>query len=129
VVPDLVAEVCGLLGSNPVRDAFATPATREDDAFAQSWDYATAGPRCKSPDQPQGRGGGKRGLGGLLQLILAPEYPGPQYSWWAAVRTLCPKRWQLPQDRALYLRGGGTDLMPAHKWRTWNFLDSPQGSQ
>jgi len=51
VVPDLVTEACGRLCTLPVRDAFATPETRrfvaywtmEDDAFAQSWDYATAG--------------------------------------------------------------------------------------
>jgi len=52
VVPELVAEACGRLGTSPVRDAFATPAnprfpvywTREEEAFAQPWDYATAGP-------------------------------------------------------------------------------------
>jgi len=51
VVPELVAEACGCLGISPIRDAFVTPAnhrfpaywTREDDAFAQPWDYATAG--------------------------------------------------------------------------------------
>jgi len=51
VVTDLVTEACGRAGISPVRDAFATPATHrfvaywtmEDDAFAQSWDYATAG--------------------------------------------------------------------------------------
>jgi len=50
VVPDLVAEACGRLGISPVPDAFATLAnrryaaywTKEDDAFAQPWDYATA---------------------------------------------------------------------------------------
>jgi len=54
-------------------------------------------------------------------LIIAPEWPGLQCPWWAALCALCPKRWQLPQDRPLYLRGG-TDLMPAPKWRTWAFF-------
>jgi len=57
VVPDLVTEACGRLGISPVRDAFATPAnhrfpaywTRADDAFAQPWDYATAGPLWANP--------------------------------------------------------------------------------
>jgi len=51
VVPDLVEVACGRLSLFPVRDAFATPEnhrfssywTEEEDAFAQQWDYATAG--------------------------------------------------------------------------------------
>jgi len=53
---------------------------------------------------------------GCLMLIIAPEWPGLKYPWWAALCALCPKRWQFPQDRPLYLRGG-TDLMLAPKWR------------
>jgi len=57
VVPELVAGACGRLGISSVRDAFATPATqcspafwtREDDAVAQPWDYATAGPLWSNP--------------------------------------------------------------------------------
>jgi len=45
--------------------------------------------------------------------VIAPEWPGPQYPWWAALCALCPKRWQLPQDRSVYLRGGrGSDVSP-----------------
>jgi len=58
---------------------------------------------------------------GCLMLIIAPEWPGPQYPWWAALCALCPRRWQLAQYRPLYLRGG-TDLMPAPRWLTWAFL-------
>jgi len=62
-------------------------------------------------------------------LIIAPEWPSPQYLWWAAVCALCLKRWQLPQDRPLYLRRGA-ELMPAPRWRTWAFLlDSGKGSE
>jgi len=60
-------------------------------------------------------------------LIIAPEWPGPQYSWWTALCALCPRRRKLPQDRPLYLRAV-TDLMPAPRWRTWAFLlDSREG--
>jgi len=56
-VQELLAEACGRLGISPVRDAFGTPAnhrfsaywTREDGTFAQSWDYATAGPLWANP--------------------------------------------------------------------------------
>jgi len=66
---------------------------------------------------------------GSLMLIIAPEWPGPLYPWWTTLCALCPRRWQLPQDRPLYLRGS-TDLMPAPRWRTWAFLmDSREGSQ
>jgi len=62
-------------------------------------------------------------------LVIAPEWPGPQYPWLAALCALCPNRWQLPHDRPVYIRGG-TDLMPAPRWRTWAFvLDSREGSQ
>jgi len=62
-------------------------------------------------------------------LIVAPEWPGPQYPWWATLCALCPKRWQFPQDRPVYLRGG-TDLMPDPRWRTWAFLlDSREGAE
>jgi len=66
---------------------------------------------------------------GCLMLIIAPEWPGPQYPLWAALCALCPNRWQLPQDRPLYLRGV-TDLIPALRWRTWAvLLESMEGSQ
>jgi len=127
VVPELVSEACGRLGISPVRDAFATPAnhrfpaywTREDDAFAQSWDGATAGPLwANSPFSRLEEVVAKAAREGCLMLIIAPEWPGPQYPWWTALCALCPRRWQLPLDRPLYLRGG-TDLMPAHRRRTW----------
>jgi len=112
------------------RDAFATPAnhrfpaywTREDDAFAQLWDYATAGPLwANAPFSRMGEVVAKAAREGCLMLIIAPEWPGPQYPWWTLLCALCRRRWQLPQDRPLYLRGG-TDLMPAPRWRTWAFL-------
>jgi len=51
VLPDLVQEACARLGIAPVRDAFATPTnrcfpalwTKAEDAFAQKWDYQSAG--------------------------------------------------------------------------------------
>jgi len=103
------------LGHSPVRDAFATPAnhrfqaywTRADDAFAQPWDYATTGPLwANSPLSRLEKEVAKAAWEGCLMLIIAPEWPGPQYPWWAALCALCPKRWQLPQDRPVYLRGG-----------------------
>jgi len=45
-------------------------------------------------------------------LIIAPGLPGPQNPWWAALCVLCPKRWQLPQDRPLYLLDARTDASP-----------------
>jgi len=138
VVPELVAEACDRLGISPVRDAFAMPAnhrfpaywTMEDDAFAQSWDYATAGPLwANAPFSRLEEVVAKAALEGFLMLIIAPEWPGTQYPCWAALCALCPRRWQLPQDRPPYLQGG-TDLMPAPRWRTWAFLlDSREGSQ
>jgi len=64
VVPDLVEEARGCLGISSVLDAFATPenirfkayCTREDDAFSQSWDYATAGPCRSTPGSAARRG-------------------------------------------------------------------------
>jgi len=49
---------------------------------------------------------------GCLMLIIAPEGPGPQYPWLATLCALCPKRWQLPQDRPVYLRGARTSCQP-----------------
>jgi len=137
VVPGLVAEACGRLGISPVRDAFSTPEnhrfpaywTREDDAFAQPWDYAWAGPLWANPpfSRPEEEVT-KAAREGCLMLVIAPEWPNPQYPWSAALCALCPKRWQLPQDRPVYLRGC-TDLMPATRWRTWAFLlDSREGA-
>jgi len=75
--------------------------------FAQSWDYATAGPLCAIPQVIRMEDVvAKAEREGCLMLIIAPEWPGPQYPWWAALCALCPKRWQLPHDRPLYLRGG-----------------------
>jgi len=66
---------------------------------------------------------------GSLMLIITPEWPGPLYPWWTTLCARCHSRWQLPQDRLLYLRGG-TDLMPAPRWRTWALLmDSREGLQ
>jgi len=105
VVPELVAEACGRLGISPVRDAFATPAnhrfqaywTREDEAFAQPWDYATAGPLWANPPFSWlGEVVAKAAREGSLMLIIAPEWPGPQYPWWTTLCALCPRRWQLP---------------------------------
>jgi len=122
VVPNLVAEACGRLCISPVRDAFAKPAnhrfaaywTKEDDAFAQPWDYALAGSLWGNP--PFSRMEevvAKAALEGCHMLVIAPGWTGPKYPWWAS----------------LYLREG-SDLMPAPKWRTWAFLlNSCSGSQ
>jgi len=81
-VQELVAEVCGRLGISTVRDAFATPAnqgfpaywTREDDAFAQPWEYATAGPLWANPPFNRlKKVVAKAALEGSLTLIIAPE--------------------------------------------------------
>jgi len=105
VVPGLVAESCGRLGISPVRDAFATPAnhrfpaywTMEDDAFAQPWDYATAGPLWAYPPfSCLAEVVTEAAQEGCLMLFIATEWSGPQYSWWAASCDMCPKRWQLP---------------------------------
>jgi len=127
VVPELVAEAGGMwppVHFRVVRDAFATPAnqrfpaywTKEDDAFAQPWDYATAGPLWANP--PFSRLEvvlAKAARERSLMLIIALEWPGTQYPWWTTLCAVCPRRWQLPQDRPLYLRVG-TDLMPAPRW-------------
>jgi len=100
---------------NKRRDAFASSAnhrfpaywTREEDAFAQPWDYATAGPLWANPPfSCLEEVVTKAAREGCLMLVIAPEWPGPQYPWWGALCALCPKRWQLPQDRPVYLRGG-----------------------
>jgi len=54
-------------------------------------------------------------------LIVSPEWAGSGYLWWPALCALCPKRWCFPEGRPVYLRGG-TDLVPAPRWRTWAFL-------
>jgi len=76
--------------------------TRDDDAFAQSWGYATAGPLCANP--PFSRLEevvAKAAREGCLILIIAPEWPGPQYPWWAALCALCPKRSVPPRRHGL----------------------------
>jgi len=84
VVPELAVEACGHLGISPVRDAFATPTnhrfrafwTREDDAFSQLWDYATAGPLLANP--PVSRMEEvvvKAAQEGCLKLIIAADRP------------------------------------------------------
>jgi len=58
---------------------------------------------------------------GCLMLIVAPELLGPAYPWWTALCSISPKRWCFPDGRPVYLRGG-TEQMPAPRWRTWAFL-------
>jgi len=65
---------------------------REDDAFAQSWDYATAGPLWANPLSLLEVVVGKAEREGCLMLIIALEWPGRQNTFWAALRALCPKR-------------------------------------
>jgi len=83
VVPELVAEACDRLGIAPVRDAFATPTnrrfsafwTKEEDAFAQAWDYSSAGALWANP--PFSRLDEvvtKASREGCLMLVLAPEW-------------------------------------------------------
>jgi len=94
----VVEEACGRLGNSPVRDAFAKPAnprfhacwTREDDAFAHSWDYATADPLWANPlFSRMQEVVEKAARDGCLMLIIAPEWPGPstrgvpRYAPWA----------------------------------------------
>jgi len=103
VVLDLVAEAYGRLGISPVRDAFATPAnqrfaaywTREDDAFAEPWDYATAGSLWANPLPAAWRSVGECGPGGQPHAGQ-PEWTGPQYPWWTSLCALCRNRWCLP---------------------------------
>jgi len=50
---------------------------------------------------------------GCLMLVVAPEWSGPGCPWWTALCALCPRRWCFPEGRPVYLRGGGTDMVPA----------------
>jgi len=81
VVPELLGEACGCLEISPASDAFATPAnhrfpaywTREDDAFAQQWDYATASPLWANPPFSRLEDMvAKAAREGSLTLIVAP---------------------------------------------------------
>jgi len=83
--------------------------TREEDAFAQPWDYATAGPLWGNPpfSRPE-EVVAKAAREGSLMLIVAPEWLGPKYPWWTTLCALCPRRWQLPHDWPIHLRGGTT---------------------
>jgi len=125
-----VREACSRLGIAPVRDVFATasncrsPAfwSKAEDAFAQAWDYPSAGPLWPNP--PFSRLDEvvtKASREGSLMLVVAPEWGGPGYPWLAALCALCPRRWCFPEGRPVYLRGG-TELMPAPRWRIWAFL-------
>jgi len=85
VVRDLVLEACGRLGIVSVRDAFATPVnnrflpywTKEDDAYAKPWDYATAGSLCSNhPFSRLNEVVTNAALQGCHMLIFAPDWPG-----------------------------------------------------
>jgi len=89
-VPDLVVEACGHLGIAPVRDAFAQPANnrfpaywiKEEVAFAQPWDDATSGSLWATPpfsrlDEVVTKAAPEV----FHMLIIAPEWPAPQYPW------------------------------------------------
>jgi len=130
VLPDLGREACSRLGIAPVRDVFATATNRRlpafwskaEDAFAQAWDYPSAGPLWANP--PFSRLDEvvtKASREGSLMLVVAPEWGGPRYPWWAALCALCFRRWCFPEGQPVYLRGG-TELIPAPRWRTWAFL-------
>jgi len=139
VVPELVAEACGRLGISPARDAFASPAnhlfpaywTREDDAFAQPWDYATASPLWANPpfirlEEVVAKARGTRGISHADRCPGMARPPIPMVDH--AVRHV-PQAVAAPPGPA-NLPTGGTDLMPAPRWRTWAFLmDSREGSQ
>jgi len=126
VVSDLVTEACARLGISPVRDAFATPAnhrfpaywTREDDAFAQPWDYP---PFVRLEEVVT-----KAAREGCLMLVIAPEWPGPVVG-----RVVCPVSQTVAATVGpARVPAGGTDLMPAPRWRTWAFLlDFREGVQ
>jgi len=88
VAPDLVAEARGRLVIAPVRNAFAAPInrrfsafwTKEEDAFAQAWDYPSAGALWANP--PFSRLEEvvtKASREGCLMLVVAPECSGPGY--------------------------------------------------
>jgi len=138
VVPDLVTEACGRLGISPVRDAFATPAnhrfpaywTREVYAFAQPWDYATAGPLWVNP--PFSRLEEvvtKAAREGCFMLVIARSGPAPNTR--GGLRCVpCVPDGGSSRRTGPCTSGGGTDLMPAPRWRTWAFLlDSREGAQ
>jgi len=108
VLPDLVLEACSRLCIGPTRDAFATPTNRRfpafrskaEDAFAQPWDYPSAGPLWANP--PFSRLDEvvtKAAREGCLMLVVAPEWSGPGYRWWAAMCALCPRMWCFPEGR------------------------------
>jgi len=129
VLHDLVQEACSRLGIAPVRDAFAPPTnsrfpapwSKAEDAFARAWAYPHAGALWANP--PFSRLNEvvtKASREGCLMPVVATEWSGPGYPWWTALCALCPKRWCFPEGRPVYLRGG-TDLMPAPRWRTWAF--------
>jgi len=85
--------------------------------FAQPWDYAKAGSlMANKPFSRIEEVVAKAAREGCHMLVIAPEWPGPQYPCWASLCSLCPNRWCLPQDSPIYLRGG-SDIMPAPKWR------------
>jgi len=99
VLPDLVQEACSRLAIAPVRDAFVTPTncrslafwSRAEDAFAQPWDYPSAGALWANPlfsrlDEVVT----KAAREGCLILVDAPEGSGPGHPWWTALCTLCP---------------------------------------
>jgi len=98
----MVQEACSRLGIAPVRDAFATPTTRRfpafwteaEDAFAQAWDYPSAGALWANP--PFSRLDEvvtKASREGCRMLIVAPEWYGPGCPWWTALCALFPERW------------------------------------
>jgi len=96
--------------------------SKAEDAFAQAWDYPSAGPLWASPlfsrlDEVVT----KASQEGSLMLVVGPDWGGPGYPWWAALCALCPRRWCSPECRPVYLRGG-TELMPTPRWRNWAFL-------
>jgi len=96
VLPDLVLEACGRLGIGPVRDAFATPTnrrfsafwTKEEDAFAQAWDYPSVGAMWATPFSRLDEVVTKASREGCLMLVIAPEWSQPGYPWWAALCAL-----------------------------------------
>jgi len=71
--------------------------------------------------QPLRRGDGEGVLGGLPHASRCPGMDLSGYPWSSALCALRPKKWCFPDSRAVYLRGG-TNLMPAPRWRTWAFL-------
>jgi len=45
-------------------------------------------------------------------LVIAPDWPGPQYPWLASLCALCPKRWCPPQGRPITSEGARTSCLP-----------------